>query len=83
MREIFSAVSRLSTWISSPDDGSIALNPALLATQEETATTAERITKSQNGSGSLLPIFSIQPRNPPVASLLSFCLRLVFVDALM
>ena len=68
IREMFSPVSRDSTWISSPEAGSVADRPALLASQDDTATTPARITNSQNGSGSLLPTFSIQPRKPDMPS---------------
>lgn len=59
-----SAVRRLSTRMVSPVSGWIAVMPRREPTQLVRATTPARMTKSQNGSGSLLPIVSMAPRNP-------------------
>ena len=64
MREMFSVVSRDWTSMVSPVPGSTADMPALWPIQEVTATTLARMANSQNGSGSLLPIFSMMPRKP-------------------
>ena len=64
MREIFSVVSSDCTSMVSPVLGSSAVMPMRCPSQEVTATIAARMTKSQNGSGSLLPIFSTVPRKP-------------------
>lgn len=60
-----SLLSRLSTVMVSCVPGCTALTPAAASTALRTATTPARIQNSQNGSGSLLPTFSIaaKPRN--------------------
>ena len=63
--EMLSWVRRLSTSTGSPLAGSVALMPIVEPIQLETATTPARMTNSQKGSGSLLPSFSTQLRNPP------------------
>ncbi|WJZ08258.1 hypothetical protein CGLAUT_08895 [Corynebacterium glaucum] len=62
--EMYSPVRRFSTWTVSPLPGLVACIPMRLPIQEEATVMMPRMTKSQNGSGSLLPTFSIQPSTP-------------------
>ena len=64
-----SVESRDLTATASPVAGSSALMPTFAPIHEVTATIPPMITNSQNGSGSLLPIFSTTPRKPEVVSL--------------
>ena len=82
MREIFSVVRRDSTSMVSPDLGSSALMPIKWPIHEVMATMIARMTKSQKGSGSLLPIFSTVPKKPLAFSGFSLVLVSAIVSAL-
>lgn len=65
IRERLSVVNRDSTAMVLPLPGSVAVMPIRLPIHDSATTTPERMTKSQNGLGSLLPTFSMTPRKPP------------------